>query len=179
VLAEVGAGRDTDWAKAPAVVAALARRIGKSLRQVGITTQILDADALTGALSTSCDLRPGVQDPTSPNPREDRSQWYSGRLVHRSFWVRGWPQLDRAALLLDWLSTMPAALISVALILVPDERGIDLRCLVRVAAPAAVLPRVTTALVRGARQARADLFPLDGVQGPAVYASAPTGGGPR
>ncbi|WP_131792611.1 MULTISPECIES: hypothetical protein [Protofrankia] len=68
-----------------------------------------------------------------------------------------------------------------ALIMAPNDNNdlIDLRCLVRVAAPAADLDRTCQEIMNIAAQAHADLFPLDGEQAPAVYASAPTGGGVR
>jgi hypothetical protein len=72
-------------------------------------------------------------------------------------------------------------LTSIALVLArEDEEGpVDLRCLVRIAAPPAALTQVGRSLVRAAQQAGGGLFPMDGEQGPAAYASAPTGGGPR
>jgi hypothetical protein len=70
---------------------------------------------------------------------------------------------------------------SVSLVLAPEagEDAIDLRCLVRLAAPPKALAQACQPLVRGVSQAHGHLFPLDGEQGPAAYASAPTGGGPR
>jgi hypothetical protein len=68
------------------------------------------------------------------------------------------------------------------MILAPDgDPGdtVDLRCVVRVAAPPKELAGVVQAVEKGARLAGARLFPLDGEQGPAAYASAPTGGGAR
>lgn len=177
-LAEAGAyGADLDIA--PAVVAALVRRVVKSLRHTGVAYQVLDANGLVGALTRSCDLDPTAQNGTAEKPHEDWSEWHSPRLAHRSFWVRGWPPLSEASALLDWLTTAPAATTSVALILVPEDETVDLRCLVRVAAPAAALSQICETITRRAHEARADLFQLDGEQGPAVYASAPTGGGPR
>ncbi|MDQ7906564.1 type VII secretion protein EccE [Phytohabitans sp. ZYX-F-186] len=180
-LAEAVADGDADLDIAPAVVAALIRRVAKSLRRVGVSHRLLDADELLEVLLRSCDLAPTTQSAEPVQPREDWSEWHSSRLAHRSYWIRGWPPVDQAAALLDWLTTAPASMTSLSLIMAPDDdkRLMDLRGLVRVAAPAEQLAQVSQAIRRGAEQAKADLFPLDGEQGPAVYASAPTGGGAR
>ncbi len=180
-LAEALAGADADLDPAPAVVAALVRRIAKSLRHVGIGHRLLDADALLGVLVRSCDLEPRSRGEQVTQPREEWTQWHSSRLAHRSFWVRGWPPVAAAGGTLTWLSTAQAGMTSVALVLAPedDPQLVDLLGLVRVAAPAGELTAVCDALTRGAREAGGDLFPLDGEQAPAVYASAPTGGGAR
>jgi type VII secretion protein EccE len=180
-LAEAVTDDGADVDAAPAVVAALVRRVAKSLRRVGISHRLLDADELLGVLLRSCDLEPTAQSAEPVQPREGWSEWHSARLAHRSFWIRDWPPVGQAAALLDWLSTAPSAMTSVSLIMASDEdsRMVDLRGLVRVAAPERELDQVCQAIVRGAQQARAGLFPLDGEQGPAVYASAPTGGGAR
>ncbi|GAB3160468.1 type VII secretion protein EccE [Micromonospora sonneratiae] len=170
-----------DLETAPAVVAALVRRIAKSLRQVGISHRLVDANGLLALLARSCDLEPvgGNQDPTPP--REEWSAWHSSRFAHRSFWIRGWPPIDEAAALLQNLSSTPAAMTTIAMILASDEANglLDLRGLVRVSAPAPELNQMCQLMTSQARQSRADLFQLDGEQGPAVYATAPTGGGQR
>jgi hypothetical protein len=180
-LAEAGADDVADVDQAAALVAALIRRVAKALRHVGLPYQVLDADGLVAALSRSADLPPNPEDGRPAAYREDWSMWHSAQLAHRTFWLRDWPPLAEAGGLLAALSHAPAALTSVALVLAPDEDDgpVDLRCLVRVAAPAPALTQVSRNVVRVAEQAHATLFPLDGEQGPAVYASAPSGGGPR
>lgn len=178
-LAESGVDGGVDTEQAQAAVATLVRRVAKSLRQIGIGYQVLDADGLLHALARSCDLLQPAQSGPAPHPREDWSAWHSGRLAHRSFWVEDWPSIAQSGALLDWLSTAPSAQSSVTMILTPDGDEVDLRCLVRVAAPPGELAGVVKAVDKGARQAGARLFPLDGEQGPAAYASAPTGGGAR
>jgi type VII secretion protein EccE len=178
-LAEALADHTADVDTAPAVVAALIRRVAKALRPAGISSQLLDADGLLAALVNSCDLESSVQQPSPP--REEWSAWRSSRFAHRAFWIRDWPPVDRAASLLDSLFTVPTAMTSVALILAPAERErmVDLKALVRVTAPAGELEQVCRSVIGAARNAKADLFQLDGEQSPAVYASAPTGGGAR
>jgi type VII secretion protein EccE len=171
-LAEAGA---TDAAQAPEVVAALLRRIGKALRRKGIVAEPLDAAGLTRALCRSCDLGDGP----APPPETWRT-WHSDRLAHRAYWLKDWPAPHDAPALWQRIAATPAAFTSLALVLAPEGDGTDVRCLVRVAARPAALARACAALTRtvgsvpGAR-----LFALDGEQGPAAYASAPTGGGPR
>jgi type VII secretion protein EccE len=177
-LAEAGADLSGQGAQAPAVVAALLRRLVKALRRGAVPVQPLDREGLIDALARSCDLI--AADPSTPvRPREEWDAWHSGRLAHRSYWVRGWPSVTQITALLDWLATAPAALTSVVVILAPQGDDIDMRCLTRVAAAPEQLASVCDAVTRGARLAHAQLFELDGEQGPAVYASAPTGGGPR
>lgn len=180
-LAEALGDDPADLEQAPVVAAALIRRVTRSLHRAGIAHRLLDADGLLGALTRSCDLEPVGQQAAAPAPREEWTEWHSSRLAHRSFWVRGWPPVGQAAAMLSTLSGAPAAMTSVALILAQDDDSgmLDLRCLVRVAAPANELAQVCHGLTRAAQQARAELFQLDGEQGPAVYATTPTGGGAR
>jgi type VII secretion protein EccE len=169
-------GEDAD----PAVLtAALIRRVANLLRRTGRECDLLDAEGLVAALARSCDLEPPARTGSVRPAREDWAAWHSGPLAHTSFWVRDWPQVAEVAALLQGMSAVPATLNSVALILAPEDDSVDLRCLVRVAAPAELLAGVCESLVRGAEQMHAHLFRLDGEQGPAVYATAPTGGGPR
>ncbi len=177
-LAEAGPAGPDETAQAPAVVAGMLRSLIKHLRPYDLFARPLDREGVLTALARSCDLIPA--NPAAPSqPREEWRGWHAGRLVHRAYWLRGWPSLAQAGPLLDWLATAPAAMASVALIVAADGDNLDLRCLVRVAAPPERLNAVCEAVERGARTAHAELFELDGEQAPAVYASAPTGGGPR
>ena len=164
--------------QAPTVVAALMRHLVKTLRRSAITVRALDREAVLDALDRSCDLaRPDSLG--SSQPREAWDAWHSGRLAHRTFWLQVWPSLPQAGALLDRLVTAPAALSSVAVILAPRGDAVDIRCLARVAAPAHQVAPACAAIRDAAKLAHAQLFELNGEQGPAVYATAPTGGGPR
>ncbi|MFC4107221.1 type VII secretion protein EccE [Micromonospora zhanjiangensis] len=180
-LAQALGDDPADLEQAPAVTAALIRRVTKSLHRDGIAHRLLDADGLLAALARSCDLEPTGQPVEAVSPREEWTEWRSPRLAHRSYWVRGWPPVGQAGAVLGTLSGVPAAMTSVALILAQDDDNglLDLRGLVRVAAPAGELAQTCHGLTRAAQQVRAELFQLDGEQGPAVYATAPTGGGAR
>jgi type VII secretion protein EccE len=177
-LAEAGVGPDTDLTPAPVVVASLLRKVGKVLRRAGVPEQTLDAAALLEALARTCDLLPETR-PEGARPREDWTVFHANRVAHRSFWVRGWPAVAQASAALGLLSSPPGAESTVALVLDPDDTSVDVTTLVRVSAPLDRLVGASRAFSRGARRAGTDLIPLDGDQGPAVYATAPTGGGAR
>lgn len=174
LLAEVSPDDSADLDRAPAVTTALLRRVTKQLRRVGLEHQVLNANQLIDALVRASDVDGGVA--TAP-PGEEWSRWRSTILVHRSFWVRGWPSAQPADALVRWLAAVPAARTDVALTLVPDGETVDLRCLFRMASPAEQLDGLCRQVVQQAREHGAELFPLDGEQAPAVYATAPTGGG--
>lgn len=179
-LAESAPDDSADLDAAPGVVAALLRKVAKSLRHAGVAHRLLDADGLLDVLVRACDLDQTAYDPQPAQPREEWSEWRSPRLAHRSFWVRDWPAIAEAATWLRLLSGTPAVT-TVSVTLAPEDGGrtADLRALVRVAAPPPDLAQVCQIVRRAAKEARAELFPLDGEHGPAVYASAPTGGGAR
>ncbi|NIH81479.1 type VII secretion protein EccE [Amycolatopsis viridis] len=160
----------------PAVLAEITRRAERVLRRRGLRARMLAADEVVDALARSCDLLPGG----GPSQvHEAWESWHSTRLTHGCFWIHSWPEPDRGTGLLAALAELPADLVSIALLLEPSFDGTTLRCLVRVAATvqryAQVCDLVRTLAERhGGRVSR-----LDGQHGPAVYASAPSGGGAR
>ncbi|SIR64549.1 type VII secretion protein EccE [Micromonospora avicenniae] len=177
-LAEALSDYAVDLSLAPSVVAALARRVSKSLRRVGVVHRLLDAEALVAALAGSCGFNPETR-VGAEQVREEWSAWQYGHLAHRCFWLRQWPAVDRAAALFGWLDTVPASMVTVSLTLTAKgaDEDFDLRGLVRLTGPAQALPQLSGAVADGVGKAGGELFPLDGEHGPAVYASAPTGGG--
>jgi type VII secretion protein EccE len=179
-LAQASVGGPDESRQAPAVVAGLIRRASRALDRAGVATQVLDADGMLDALAHSCDLTPSAERARTEPAREDWSTWHSTRLVHTCFWVRQWPAPPASGGLVRALATSPqATFTSVAVILEPTEEGVELHCLTRVAAPADQLAAGCRTLTEAARQVGAEVLPLDGEQAPAVYASAPTGGGAR
>ncbi|MBO0868598.1 MAG: type VII secretion protein EccE [Micromonosporaceae bacterium] len=178
-LAEAEVGGKDESAQAPAVVAALVRRLGKALRRSGLAYQILDADGVLEALARSSDLAAPVMSSVVVAPREDWRAWHSASLSHVSYWVRGWPDLARGRAMLDALAAAPASMTSVAMVLAAEGEEVDLQCVVRVGAPVDQIARACQGVVAAARSAGARLFRLDGEQAPAVYVTAPTGGGVR
>jgi type VII secretion protein EccE len=173
-VAAASVGSATSEGDMQATVAALIRSMGKRLRRVGLHAEVLTADGLLDALSRSCDL---THQDTSVRAREDWDAWHSTSMSHACFWVQSWPSLANTGALLMRLAGVPAHMTSVAMILEPHQGGIELRCLTRVSAPREVLAQACRQMIVTADQMGAKLFRLNGEQAPAVYATAPTGGG--
>jgi len=161
----------------PALVAALGRRVGRTLSRSGLVAQVLEADGVLDALARSCDLEKPAPGTAPATAREHWQAWASAKLVHACFWVRAWPRPAGVGALIARLMATPAAMTSVALVLQPRPDGTEVRCLVRVAARTSAIADVCRAVKDGADRAGGQLFRLDGEQAAAVYASAPTGGG--
>ncbi|WP_432832779.1 type VII secretion protein EccE [Dactylosporangium sp. CA-092794] len=175
-LAVLGADPARTAGQADAVVATLIRRQAKALRDMGLTTQVLDPEGLLAALAHSVGLdRPAA----AADLREHWISWPANDLAHATFWIREWPPPQRIGRLLDALAVTPATLTSVAITMTADGDDALVRCLVRVAAPRRRLSQVCAAVVGVARADGAGLSRLDGQHAPAVYASAPTGGSVR
>ncbi|GIH14066.1 type VII secretion protein EccE [Rugosimonospora africana] len=174
--AEAGVAGGYDAEHAPTLVANLVRKVSRSLRESRLPHQVLSADELIDALSRACDLDSDAGG-AAQAPREEWTAWHSGRAAHASFWLRDWPRVDDAATLFGGLSATPSASTTVSLALTRDHGDLAMRCLIRVAAPGDGLAHLCETLDQRARAVNAELFRLDGEQGPAVYASAPTGGG--
>jgi len=172
-LAEAAVGAEDAAQAAPVVLAALIRPAGKTLKRAGLAYRILDADAVMDALALSLAL--DAMDQTRPH--ELWRRWQSTRLGHVSFWLQRWPAVGAAEGLLSRLAGTQSAFTTVATIVEPREDGIDLRCLVRVAADPMSLDATCAELQMTAKASGARLFRLDGEHAPAAYASAPSGGG--
>lgn len=166
----------------PAVLSELTRRARRALKRRGLRTRVLDVDGLIDALMFSCDLHP--EDRAGPGPgqiHEEWDAWHSPRLVHRCFWLRTWPDPDRATTLLASLTQLPELRVSISLTLepAPETARADLRCLVRLAMPQHFGHQIDDFVAAIADRLDARLFPVDGEHALAVYASAPSGGGAR
>lgn len=163
----------------PAVLTELTRRVSRALRRRGLTPQLLTRDELLTTLTQACDLTSGQ--PRSPQ-RESWQKWRSERLAHRCFWVRAWPDPVQGTELLAALAELPAAWVTVAMLLQrrPDgEDGAELRSLVRIATAPAQLEPTCRYATQVAAQMGAALFPLNGEHALGVYATVPSGGGAR
>jgi type VII secretion protein EccE len=160
----------------PAVLIELVRRVERLLRKRSLPAGILGADGLVDALTRSCDLWPEWG---PARVREDWHAWRSARLSHGCFWLRSWPDHERVTWLLSALREIPTALVSISLLLEPVADGSSICCLVRVAAPADRYRHACDTVVGIADRAGAKVSRLDGQHAPAVYASAPSGGGAR
>lgn len=177
-LAEALLDHTADPEDAAALVASLGRKVATSLRRFGVGCRVLDAAEVTAALIRSCDVDPATAD--TVQVREDWTRWHSARLSHRTFWLKTWPETTAAISdLLTWVTATPAAQTSVSLVLEPsDGTGVTVRCLIRLAARHEDDPEALENLfIEGVRRFGGEVEPLDGEQGPAAYATAPTGGG--
>ena len=177
-LAEALLDHTADPGAAAALTAGLSRRMARGLRQLGIACRALDADELLRALARSCDVEVSGSAPVAP-VREDWHEWHSAHLTHRTFWLQSWPATEQIGPLLEWTASIPAAQNNIAIVLNPPEGDGEIvaRLLIRIAAPRESMPGLTKHLMEGVARVGGELFPLDGEQGPGVYATAPTGGG--
>jgi type VII secretion protein EccE len=160
--------------QAPAVVAALVRRMGRVMRRDGVNYQALDTDGLLDALVRSLDLE---RDPAAEPPKEAWESWRSAHLTHASFWVSHWPPADQAAEMLEQLAAVPAAATSLSFTLDAHEDFTDFRCIVRVSTKDYGLDAAASAVREIVHRFGGSVLRLDGEQVPAAYATAPTGGG--
>ncbi|MEV0650266.1 type VII secretion protein EccE [Phytomonospora sp. NPDC050363] len=166
-------------------------RIGKALRNAGVTHRVLDDDGLRAALKQSLALTT-ISPTANPRTNETWKSWQAGGLEHITHRIRSWPS-DMATLprVLDEVAAVPAAFTTVSVTISPGpvsrrapdgaalERRIEVRGLVRLSCDPASSSMVCGRLREAAAQVGARLARLDGEHGPAAYASAPTGGGPR
>jgi type VII secretion protein EccE len=189
LLAQTGDDDADSSSRAPYRLLRLARRMPRILESEGLSGRLLDADELLDALQRCCDLLPAAA-PVAP--RERWTGWSSTNLVHVTYWISRWPATGTEQDLLDELTYVPNAMTAVTLrIFAADERPgadgsaefaaevFDLRGLVRVAASADRIEVACTQVARAAQAHGALLRRLDGEHAPAVYATAPTGGGVR
>ncbi|MGP4016877.1 type VII secretion protein EccE [Saccharopolyspora sp. 5N708] len=178
VVAEAAVGRPGGDLDVPAVLAELTRRVERALRRRGLTARMLDADGLLDALVRSCDLgAPADRRPIQP--QEEWDCWRSTKLTHGCFWMRNWPNPERGSLLLSALAEVPDAQVNISIMMEPEQGSTGVRGLVRVATIAERYQQTCDMVVQLAEYAGGRLSRLDGQQLPAVYASAPTGGGAR
>ncbi|MEV0901552.1 type VII secretion protein EccE [Actinoplanes sp. NPDC049802] len=178
-LAEALLDHTADPEAAATLVAGLGRKVAAGLRRLGVTGRPLDADQLLGLLARSCDVEPWAL-ADGPGVDETWTHWRSARLVHRTYWLKTWPaSATEIGSLFAWAATAPAAQTSVALTLrAGDGDEVAVRAFIRLATrPDADLAALDRVLQEGVRRAGGELQPLDGEQGPAAYATAPTGGG--
>jgi type VII secretion protein EccE len=147
-------------------------RVGKALSEVDVPYQVLDGAALLDAVGGAVGTAPGASGP----PADERWQlWFGAGLAQVCFEVADWPP-NRPGEFLAGFSRVPAALVSVAVVLSPAEGEVGLRGLIRVGAAPAEIGRVGRAVEDLAKQGGGRVRRLDGEHGPAVYATCPTGG---
>ncbi|HLU27041.1 MAG TPA: type VII secretion protein EccE [Glycomyces sp.] len=171
-------------------LASTSQRVSKLLGNVGVPNRILDAEGVREAVQQSL----GVAFAPVPGERtaEDWDHWYADGLRHVSYRITKWPA-DAQALhrTVDSLSGVPAAFVTVSIVVTagtsgkvnPDGRvtgrQLAVDAVVRLALDQASWESAQNQMLNVADQLGVRLQRLDGEHGPAAYASAPTGGGPR
>lgn len=170
---EASASRGGGIAGVDRALAAIVGRIEKALAAAGVPYQILEADALTSALTLSCGLdRIAATDGAA---RERWSSWRAAGLDHVGFTVTRWPG-DPAESLVAELSRDAGCAVAVSLVLRPQTGQVAFQGVVRVVAPSKAMRAAIKQLNRTSRRLGLRLRRLDGEQARAVYATAPTGG---
>jgi type VII secretion protein EccE len=170
--AERGGGPDGVYR----AVAAVIGRLGKLLGAAGGTGQVLDAAALTEALVVSCGLDATTGDARSAAPAEHWHGWQFGGLHHAAFEVGRWPAALTPALL-DQLVEAPVDRVVVSTVVRKRGDNVALSTIVRVAAAPARFGAAIHEIRVHATSLGVRLRPVHGLHRPAIYASAPTGGG--
>ncbi|WP_199039481.1 type VII secretion protein EccE [Glycomyces salinus] len=171
-------------------LASTSQRVSKLLGNVGVPNRILDAEGVREGVQQSL----GVAFAPVPGERtaEEWNHWYADGLRHVSYRIVKWPS-DAEALhrTVDALSGIPAAFVTVSIVVTagtsgkvnPDGRvtgrQLAVDAVVRLALDQTAWESAQNQLLNVADQLGVRLQRLDGEHGPAAYASAPTGGGPR
>ncbi|MGI5177135.1 type VII secretion protein EccE [Dactylosporangium sp. CA-152071] len=156
-------------------LAAMAGRLGKALNTAGVPYQILDAAALTAAVHASCGLD-GLPDGAPVTARERWQGWHAAGREHIAFEVEQWPaSFDPAAV--QALMNVPAEHLAVSVVAARRGAAVGLRTVVRVMAAPDRLAAAVGTVREYTKTLGIKLRPMHGQHQPAVYASAPTGGG--
>ena len=153
-------------------VAAAVGRVSKALNSAGVVTETLGPQQLAAAVRLCAGLEAPARDGGAPG--EEWTTFHAAGLHHLAFEVRGLPPREAP---LSALLRAPAAQVVLSVELRPRAGSVLARTVVRMAAPGPRLPDVVRLLSGRAAQLGLELRRLDGFQGPAAYATAPTGGG--
>jgi type VII secretion protein EccE len=187
---DAAADRGGDIEGVHKALAVTVSRVGKLLKNAGVPNRALDAEGLRDTLRESLGLTATDVPSGQPRSTETWDQWQGDGLQHVTYRISRWPTDERTLpRLIDVLAAVPAVFTTVSVTLRPgtvevrdpDGRPVDRRvtvdCLIRITGDAQT-SAAGQARVRGAAESLgAKLERLDGEQGPAAYASAPTGGG--
>ncbi len=159
-------------------MAAAVGRVGKTLIASDLTGRILDPAELAAALATSCGPVVAGPGPERQPAGEDWTAWRADGVGHVTLRLDQWPDGSTEQVFAA-LAGVPATSVSTAVTLRPPgaDGRVRIGCLIRVVAGEAALDEAVARTVATAGGLR--LHRLDGVQAPAVYATAPTAAGVR
>jgi type VII secretion protein EccE len=181
--AVAAAGRGGGEAGVHKALATTLKRLATGLAEAGLTYRILDEPALWAAVTVACGLPAAAVSP----PRERWSRVEAGGAVHVCFAVRSWTTARPADALSELLRVPDASAVSTAVVFgprtvppspdapAPPPAPVPVRVLVRVAAAPDQVTSCVDALQATAARLGLKLVRLNGEQGAAVYATAPTG----
>ncbi|WP_025272690.1 type VII secretion protein EccE [Haloglycomyces albus] len=169
---------------------AATQRVSKLLANIGIPNRILNAEGVQNALQQS--LGVAFAPVQGERTMEDWDHWYADGLRHVSYRITQWPS-DPQSLrqVVDAFAAVPAVYTTVSLIVTGTEGGqvsadgrvtgkqLAIDAIVRVALDETSWDSAQNQVLNVADDLGVKLQRFDGEQGPAAYASAPTGGGPR
>lgn len=186
---DAAADRGGDVEGVHKALAVTVSRVGKLLKNAGVPNRVLDADGLRDTLRESLGLNGDVAG-GQQRTDEDWKHWRGDGLVHVTYRISRWPSDERTLPhLIDMLAAVPAVFTTASITMRPgtvesrdpDGRPIDRRvsvdCLIRITEVAQSAASGHEPVIAAAESLGAKLERLDGEQGPAAYASAPTGGG--
>lgn len=165
-------------------------RVGKLLKNAGVENRVLDVDGVRDMLRQSLGLTETNVPQGQARTAETWQHWQGDGLQHVTYRVVRWPtDMNTLPHLIDALGAVPAVFTTTSVTLRPgvvnsrdpegraSGRGATVDCLIRIAGDAQTAPAGQTRVRGVAESLGAKLQRLDGDQGPAAYASAPTGGG--
>lgn len=157
-------------------LAAVVGRVNKALQASGASTRVLDAAELTAAVEAVAGMADVAVDGTAAATEEWRG-WKTADAVHVCFAVTELPRLP----LSDFVAQLGRhQLLSFTLSIELGSRAdgkVSVTGLLRISAHPGAIDETTRRVVEFCRGSGVRLRRLDGQHGPAVYATAPTGGG--
>ncbi|MFD7167742.1 type VII secretion protein EccE [Streptomyces violascens] len=167
-----------------------ALHLASRLTGAGLNTTVLTEEELADAVATSACANPlvtaqaGRTETPQRRTEESARSWRCDNRRHTTYWVRRWPRIDAGSgtgglpQLVALLTAVPALATTFSLTIAPvgaQESGISghLRVTGR---SEAELATARQALERSAREAKAQIVPLDHEQLPGMLATLPFGG---
>jgi type VII secretion protein EccE len=154
-------------------LSAATSRICKLLTSAGVAHRVLDAAQLRQVVAMCCGFDPSAAAGTES--AEAWNQWRTAEVAQRSFELCRWPG-QTTDMSLDQLLCLPAAHLAVSVVLRPADSQLSVTTVVRVIDLPERIVQTCREVDRSASRSGFRLRPLLGLQEPAIYASAPTGG---